>query len=64
MNYLAFWSVLADSLHTLVSISVLNSFSSKMSLLHFVHVIISPSIYSYAWFTFSSRLLIETFEEL
>ncbi len=37
MNHLALLSMLADSLHMWVPIPVFNSFSLKVSLMHFVH---------------------------
>ncbi len=38
MNRLALLSMFADSLHVWAPIPVFNSFSLKMSLMHFVHV--------------------------
>ncbi len=40
MNHLALLSILADSLHVWALIPIFNSFSLKMSLMHFVHVTI------------------------
>ncbi len=40
MNHLTFLLMLADSLHVWAAIPVFNSFSLKMSLMHFVHVTI------------------------
>ncbi len=40
MNHFALLSMVADSLHVWAPILVFNSFSLKMSLMHFVNVII------------------------
>ncbi len=48
MNHLAFLSMLDDSLHVLAPIPVFNSFSLKLSLMHFVHVTIDISKLNFA----------------
>ncbi len=45
MNHLALLSSLAESLHMWVPIPVFNSFSLKMSLMHFLHGTIDVALH-------------------